>query len=239
MANTHSIGYVAASNQYLSRASHTNYDLTPTNDRTYESWVKINTLITNGGIFTRWGNEGGSNKNLLVRLTATGQIQAYIGSGSSTGVSVTSTGNINDAAWNHVAITWSGSSDDKIRIYINGTLDGTSAAGTPGAATSSLIIGGASGLSGVANTVEMDDVRIWDTQRTATQINDNKSLELAGTETGLLDYWKLNNDLTNSDSGGGSGSLTNNGSATFSTDVPFVGAPTTNNSARRMHMMMM
>jgi hypothetical protein len=224
MANTHSIGYVAASNQYLDIASSTNFDLTNSNDRTYEAWVKVNTLVTSGGIFTRWGNEGGGNKNFLVRLDSSGNVDVFTGTGSTTGVSVAGTVSISDGSWHHVAISWSGTTDDKIRLYIDGTLDVTSAAATPGVATSTLVVGGRSGLSGVANTIEMDDVRIWSTKRTASEIDTNKSVELVGTESGLLDYWKLNNDLTNSVSGGGAGSLVNGNSATFSTDVPFTAA---------------
>ena len=221
MANTHSIGFLDADNSYLSRADHANYELTGTNDRTYEAWVKINTLKSGGGLFVRWSNEGGSNKNFLCRMETGGVVKAWVGSGSSTGASVAGTTDIDDGDWHHVAITWSGSTDDKIRIYIDGTLDATmSGTGAPTAASTSLVIGGKSGLSGEDSDIEMDDVRIWDTQRSVSEIDDNKDAELAGTESGLLDYWKLNNDLTNSVSGGGSGSLTNNNSATFSTDIP-------------------
>lgn len=36
---------------------------------------------------------------------------------------------------------------------------------------------------------KLDDVRIWNTVRTAAQINDNKNIELTGSETGLVAYY--------------------------------------------------
>lgn len=221
MSNTHSISLSDSANSYLSRASNSTFDITATNDRTFEAMVKINTAKANAGIFTRWSNEGGSNKNMLCRFTSGRNVQVYAGSGSATGSSVTSATALAVGTWYRLSIVWSGSTDDKFRIYIDGTLDATlSGTASPSAATSSMIFGGASGLSGVDSDLQMDDIRIWSTARTQSEIDTNKNVELDGTETGLIEYWKLNNDLTNSVSGGGVGNLTNNNSATFTTDIP-------------------
>ena len=48
------------------------------------------------------------------------------------------------------------------------------------------------------------------------------SVELDGDEAGLVGYWKLNNSLLDETSN--DNDLTNNNSATFSTDVPFSGS---------------
>jgi hypothetical protein len=42
-------------------------------------------------------------------------------------------------------------------------------------------------------TGSLDDVRLWNTVRTAQQIADNKDAELAGNESGLVAYYKMSN----------------------------------------------
>ena len=123
--------------------------------------------------------------------------------------------------WFHVAMTYDGTS---IRGYVNGTLVvGPTAQSGDGAScgADSFNIGADAG--GGADTFLrglVDDVRVWTTVRTATEINDNKSIQI-DTATGLVGSWHLNNALT--DSSGGARTLTNNGTASFSTNVPFAG----------------
>src|SRR5205814_1470436 len=38
----------------------------------------------------------------------------------------------------------------------------------------------------------LDDMRVWSVPRSAQDISDNMSTELAGSEPGLAGYWKLN-----------------------------------------------
>ena len=56
----------------------------------------------------------------------------------------------------------------------------------------------------------IDDIRLWSSARTQTQIQNNRSMELVGNETGLLGYWKLNetSGTTVNDSQTNSSSLT-------------------------------
>jgi len=66
----------------------------------------------------------------------------------------------------------------------------------------------------------IDDVRVWNVERTATEIADNYNKELTGSETGLVGYWKLNSTL--GDSTANNNDLTNNNGAIFSTENPFI-----------------
>ncbi|ESE42198.1 Ig-like domain-containing protein [Shewanella decolorationis] len=74
----------------------------------------------------------------------------------------------------------------------------------------------------------IDDIRLWSSARTQTQIQNNRSMELVGNETGLLGYWKLNetSGTTVNDSQTNSSSLTGTSSGigfnpvgAFSTDT--------------------
>lgn len=70
---------------------------------------------------------------------------------------------------------------------------------------------------------KIDNLRIWNTSRTIAEIAANYDKELTGIETGLVGYWKFNGTLTSS---AVTNTLTNNGGATFSTDVPFTDSTT-------------
>lgn len=66
---------------------------------------------------------------------------------------------------------------------------------------------------------QVDDLRIWSTVRTAQQIDDNKAVELAGDEVGLVLYHKYNGDLLDATSNGHDGTAVNG--AGFSSEKPF------------------
>lgn len=70
----------------------------------------------------------------------------------------------------------------------------------------------------------IDEVRIWNTERTADQFLANKSVQIATNSTGLVGYYKFNQDAT--DSTANANDLTATGSPTYTTDVAF-SSPTT------------
>src|SRR5262249_11570316 len=65
----------------------------------------------------------------------------------------------------------------------------------------------------------IDDVRVWNTARTVSQLDANSTIELIGNEGGLVGYWKLNNNYSDITSSGHT--LTAGNSPTFSTNIPF------------------
>jgi hypothetical protein len=58
--------------------------------------------------------------------------------------------------------------------------------------SSSLYIGASSGFSGRLFDGKIDEVRIWNIARTETEIRDNMSFSIDGTELGLISYWQFN-----------------------------------------------
>jgi hypothetical protein len=74
----------------------------------------------------------------------------------------------------------------------------------------------------------LDDVRIWNTARTAAQILANYQRELGGNETNLQAYWKLNNSYLDSTSN--NNTLTPSGTPAFQTGACFLDATTTSTS---------
>jgi hypothetical protein len=118
-----------------------------------------------------------------------------------------------------VAVAWTAASHSAT-FYVNGSSVGTDSTGSLTSTfdnTAPFMIGSFNaGALGYFDGL-VDDVRVWNTVRTAQQIADNKDTELNGNESGLVGYWKLNNSLADNTSNGNT--LTNNNSATFVTDT--------------------
>jgi len=112
-----------------------------------------------------------------------GRIYTYKGNWSSP-----STATFNDGQWHHLAITRSGTT---IGIYVDGnhlgnrtltlSLSGTMYVGGPYATGATDHFGG-----------ELDEFRVWNTVRTQPEIEANMNLELAGNESGLIEYLDFN-----------------------------------------------
>lgn len=125
---------------------------------------------------------GFPNYSFDVAIT-NGRIYTYKGSWSSP-----STATFNDGQWHHLAITRSGTT---VGIYVDGnhlgnrtltlSLSGTLYVGGPYATGATDHFGG-----------ELDEFRIWNTVRTQPEIEANMNLEMAGNESGLIEYLDFN-----------------------------------------------
>ena len=168
---------------------------------TVEAWIK--TSFTGGSTYDNWS---------IVDFDRSEYYNMWI-DGSTGFVSFSTTDNtpntddfagttaVNDGAWHHIAVVYDGT--DK-RIYVDGVLDATKSSahgGNPlgsGAFTRYGFIGDGSEAdtyNGTRNNEyfdgDIDEVRIWTTTRTATEINNNKSVCLVGNETGLEIYYRM------------------------------------------------
>lgn len=102
---------------------------------------------------------------------------------------------LSSGTWYHFAVVFDNGYWD---FYVDGAAQGTDVqdqganTSVPGYSTVEFVLG-PQDLSTVDNfTGKMDDVRLWSTARTQQQVQDNRSVELAGNEAGLVGYWKLN-----------------------------------------------
>lgn len=133
--------------------------------------------------------------------------------------------------WNHYAVTWSQGGSNN--FYVNGESVGINGGGSAPSYinksnSADLIIGARE--SGIRSFFHgnIDEVRIWNVQRSEQQIADNYKNELVGSEPGLIGYWQFENDLNDLTSNGNH--LTNNGGATFSSDTPYLNASVSKNT---------
>ena len=177
---------------------------------TIEAWIKPSVIANNG--IVGWGTYGNANQVNALRLDPTGKIVNYWW-GSDLSVAYTFTPN----TWYHVAATYN--CTDRI-IYVNGVVAGQDIPGVAHATSNANNF-----TIGSTNSAEyfnggIDEVRIWNTALTATDIARRKNCELAGNETGLVAYYKFNQgtasgtntgvtSLTDATANANNGTLTN------------------------------
>ena len=206
---------------------------------TVEMWVKR----TGAGVGTSTGTGGLANAIPLIAKgraeaeTAAADINYFLGIDASTGNLVAdfeegqggSTPSANhpitgtkaisaDNTWHHVAATYDGST---WHLYLDGTDAGSLSVGKPANAATNVLtsIGSALTTTGTAAGFfagSIDEVRIWNSARTLTQIQASKDTEITTPQSGLLGVWNLNE-------GSGSSLADNSGNNTTGAAV---GSPT-------------
>ena len=177
---------------------------------TQEAWVKT-TMTTQGIILTkRHVNDSDWPSILIVNGKAVISVDDI---GYRTDIA--STTSVNDGAWHHIAGVKNGSS---YLIYVDGVLENSATDTHPmGGSTYNFHIGHHGGWNQYFNG-QIDEVRVWDDVRTASEISDNMNTELTGSESNLIAYYNMNagsgTSLTDNSSNSNTGTLTNMDAAT-------------------------
>ena len=93
------------------------------------------------------------------------------------------------AQWVHIAMTWDGSA---LKTYVNGEPKlSKSNAGAMLATTSSAVTMGCNPPINNCFNGYFDELRVWNVDRSATDLKANFDKSLKGNETGLVGYWKF------------------------------------------------
>ena len=225
---------VNAELMYLSAIDSTS--LAPAAAMTIEFWIYINDMQPTG----QWGFAVG--KDIVgAREWAVGYYTptptstvSYTSVQMSGGGTTINNGNIplEYGKWYHLAYTWE-TTGKTFNYYVNGVLDVSTTYGTnPVDSTNDVTIGrrlyngaGAAANNGCGCLV--DDVRIWNVQRTQPQIIDAMGMEI-DSATSLKASWHINGNISIgnglTDSSGNANTLTNNGSGVSTQQTPFAGS---------------
>ena len=228
--NTHSIDLERDLSQYLTAAD--SASLSITGDITIECWAKAESAAPNNDTMTLVSKLAtvSNNHSFIFYFeddAGTDYLYfAYSDDGTSADTAITRsriTHTQSVGSWVHYAVAVTVATQ-VVDFYVNGTnTTGTNTltGGTSIFDSTALFAIGGGNQNGNGTFFDglIDDVRIWATKRTTAQIQDNRSKELVGNETNLNGYWKLNNNLD--DATANNNGLTNNGTAVFSTVVPF------------------
>jgi glucose/arabinose dehydrogenase len=100
-------------------------------------------------------------------------------------------GSLAVGVWRHVAFAFDNGANI-VRSFIDGAEAGQKSLNKDMPDTKAVVRVGRHGYASQYLLGEVDEVRIWNYARTATQILADKDHELAGTETGLIGYWPFN-----------------------------------------------
>ncbi len=174
-------------NNYIQLPNESSFDFT--NQMTVEFWMNSNVNPEQWDALVVKGDD-----SWRVALTATGTI-AFAGTNAFS--DFYSTTSVTDGNWHHIAATYDGANAN---IYIDGVLE-NQLAGTANInnSTYNVAIGENLQMTGRYYNGNMEEVRIWNIVRTATQINASKNCELQGNETGLVAYYKFNQGIDQAD----------------------------------------
>ncbi|MFK3679342.1 LamG-like jellyroll fold domain-containing protein [Microbacterium sp. NPDC090218] len=172
---------------YLDLGSRPEFDLGTDKDLTISFWTKVTGVSGYGAIISNknWANWYRSGINLAPEGTNTGKLEFTLGDGTN---GVYATGDVGDyrGSWHHMTITV-----DRARNIASTYLDGvlakeTSIAGI-GSMTSGLnMLVGVDGSKKYGIGLDMDDLRMWDTALTDTEIAGLFAADDSSAETAAL-----------------------------------------------------
>ena len=172
--------------------------LNPTSAFTIEAWVKVKSGSSVGslrmGVATKvqWSGSGlGFGMDIEY-----GNPRIFSGQSWSNWGGASSPNTIPVDTWVHLAGSYDGST---FKFYENGVLVISQNSSTGFSANTQALTIGSWPAENKFFPGEIDEVRLWNTVRTASEIIDNKDSELAGNETGLVAYYKFNEGTPNGD----------------------------------------
>jgi len=160
---------------------------------TIEAWIKPDVLSTSG-LVTKFGN-GSANRSFSLLLLSSGALEFSISQNGASETYVVSSNTVQAGVWTHVAAVYDGS---QMRTYINGVQDPNTQSASFSVFNSSkpLLIGAReNGPVDLHYDGSMDEVRLWNVARTATELNDTKNCQLFGGESGLVAYYDFNQGI--------------------------------------------
>jgi hypothetical protein len=161
-------------------------DLTST--WTLEAWV-FPRAAGNGAdqdIISKWaGNPGAS---YILQIDHSGVIRLVTSNGTTNSIILGPTLLANNS-WQHVAATFD---NGTVLLYLNGVLDQTATgAMVPYVGPEPVAFGREGNYPGGTLNGILDEVRIWNVVRTASDLATFKARKLVGSEPGLVGYWRF------------------------------------------------
>lgn len=183
----------ANSTQYLSAED--SASLSITGDITIELWVKHESLPAASGYMTyvtKYNVSEGYSYAFWLYNDAGTYLLRWTSSDGVANDDVNTPWTPTNGTWYHIAVSFN-TSTQVVKFYVNGVQQGVD----QGMTTTSIQNTEAKLLIGAFNPDTpvslfdgvIDDVRLWNDVRTVTEIANNKSVELTGTEANLVAYW--------------------------------------------------
>jgi len=160
------------------------------NSFTLEAWIKLLPTGSNQAIITK--RNGTANQDYVLGATGT-QGQLYLSSTGASFATYYGSRSVVDSSWHHVAASFDGST---LIFWVDGVQDTSMpASGSLRQSIGSLCVGSYNNFSGNGANGNIDEVRIWNIARNATQIRENFHRHLQGNEDGLRAYYTFDEGI--------------------------------------------
>ncbi len=189
-----------------------NASLDITGDVTFEAWVLIKGNAATGFHTILDKTEIADNANYRPYINSPANTMGFYNGTTAVNASAAITAN----EWTHVCWAYDNGTG-LMTFYMNGASVFTAA--TSMGATNDGILRIGTDILGRFSNVLLDEVRIWNTTRTATEVRENMHLTLEDCPTGLVAYYQMNDGtgssaLTDHSGNSNTGTLTNMDPAT-------------------------
>lgn len=217
-------------NDYVDAGGGTGGEPRLTGTMTAEAWVQPDTFDEPTKVVSIGGKSGDGDgaENFLFQITLTtgGDVELFHEYGTGTNQQVTFDTNLTAGQWVHLAAVRDATAKT-YTLYVNGQQSGSPQSYTTnaaGGANASLLIGGEiESNDAIGNTLngQVDDVRIWNTARTASEVAENYQKTLTGDFSGnLVSHFTFDGGNANDSAGSNNGTLTNGAATTTSHTAP-------------------
>lgn len=152
----------------------------------FECWVKVDATGGNRKFMAMVG-PGGEFDNVVLGVPSAGSNIAGSYRVNSSTIADMAGGTL-DTDWHHIAITWA---TDDFELYLDGVSVDTDSAGTTDTLVFNTMFIGHDDGGGSNHAGLIDECRVWSTRRSTEQINANMWRRVAGNESGLERYYRL------------------------------------------------
>lgn len=164
--------------------------LAVSNNATVEGWIKT-TSSEDDEVFTLEGNNGEYMRIRINQVAGFASADIFLGANENLQGSQV---NVTDGQWHHVALVADGTD---ARFYVDGNLEAsvTGAAApidfTSGGTTGQIVMGRNTNSNGFEYEGEIDELRVWNTSRTISQIREN-AYNIGLSDASILTYYDFN-----------------------------------------------
>jgi len=173
-------------------------EFTETEDFTVEFVFKMG--LTTGAIQVLVGKKAGTatgTAGYTIFMDASDDLVCRIDDGTNDASDTDTTTNFFDSEWHHVAMTIDQTANEMIMVVDNVARTPVSISGVTATLVNAQAFRiGANGAGTELVDGLVDEVRVWDDERTSTEISDNRLIEIPDptSDASLVGYWRLNDD---------------------------------------------
>jgi hypothetical protein len=180
-------------NDYIDCGNNASIQITG-NQITLEAWIyptSWKSAIWQGNIIAKEQNGGGNDNGFMLRAGNNGSLNLTLGNGGWSEL-ISSTNVLSLNTWQHIAGTYDGS---YLRLYVNGNPIDSLAANININNSTSLLYIGDNGSNARHFPGIIEEVRIWNVERTKSELLAKMNDDLCGNELGLVANYRMNQGL--------------------------------------------